>query len=90
MQRIMHQAVALCSFCGLVVNGKFPWLGASPDFLVHDKHEVSSQFGLVEVKCHFSKKDQTIKEYCKDPKFCLADIDGGNQPKENSCLFLSS
>ena len=82
-----NQAVDLCSFCGFVVNGMFPWLGASPDFLVHDTHEVSSQFGLGEIKCPFSKKDQTIKESCTDPKFCLADIDGGISLKKNHVYF---
>ena len=82
-----NQEVDLCSFCGFVVNGMFPWLGASPDFLVHDKHEVSSQFGLGEVKCPFSKKDQTIKESCTDPKFCLADIDGEISLKKNHVYF---
>jgi hypothetical protein len=41
--------------CGFVVNSRFPWLGASPDFLVFDGAEANS-FGIGEVKCPFSKK----------------------------------
>ena len=61
----------------------YPWLGASPDFLIHDEYEDVSPFGLGEVKCPFSKKDQTIKESCKDPNFFLADIDGKIGLKKN-------
>ena len=61
----------------------YPWLGASPDFLIHDEYEDMSPFGLGEVKCPFSKKDQTMKESCKDPNFFLADIDGKIGLKKN-------
>ena len=61
----------------------YPWLGASPDFLIHDEYEDVSPFRLGEVKCPFSKKDQTIKESCKDPNFLLADIDGKIGLKKN-------
>jgi hypothetical protein len=71
-----NQAVNVCSFCGFVVNGMFPWLGASPDFLIHDKHEVSNPFGLGEVKCPYSKRYLTIEEPCKDSQFWLANVNG--------------
>ena len=29
----------LCYLCGLVVNPKWPWLGASPDSLAEGLHE---------------------------------------------------
>ena len=55
-----NQGVDVCSFCGFVVNGIFPWLGTSgtsPDFLKHDKHEFSNSFGLGEVKCPYIAKE---------------------------------
>ena len=64
-----NQPLNVCSFCGFFVNEMYPWLGASPDFLIHDEYEDVCPFGLGEVKCPFSKKDQTIKESCKDPNF---------------------
>ena len=52
--------VNVSSSCGLIVNRSFPWLGASPDFLIHDMQEQASPLGLDKVKCLFSKKDKTI------------------------------
>ena len=64
------QYVKICSQCGFIVNPVFPWLGASPDFLVNDMQE-TSPFGIGEVKCPFSKKDTCIKQACVDPNFSL-------------------
>ena len=47
----------------------YPWFDASPYFLLHDEYEDVSHFGLGEVKCPFSKKDQTIKKSRKDQNF---------------------
>ena len=44
----INQHVDLCAACGLVVNPKWPWLGASPDVLTCDNAEVSL-YGAVEV-----------------------------------------
>ena len=68
--------VNVCSSCGLIVNCSFPWLGASPDFLIHDMQEQASPLGLGEVKCPFSKKDNTIAEACEDPNFFLGILNG--------------
>ena len=46
--------------CGLVVNPSLPWLGASPDGLVHDPSEPS--FGLLEVKCPYTQRLSSVKE----------------------------
>jgi hypothetical protein len=62
--------INVCSKCGFVVNTEFPWLGASPDFLVFD-HTEKKPFGIGEVKCPFSKKDICIEEACKDKNFFL-------------------
>jgi hypothetical protein len=47
---------------GFIVNPNFPWLGASPDFLINDSNEQASSLGLGEVKCPYSKRGSTIKE----------------------------
>ena len=60
----------ICSQCGFIVNPVFPWLGASPDFLVNDVQE-TSPFGNVEIKCPFSKKDTCIEQACEDQNFFL-------------------
>ena len=61
--------VRVCSACGFVVNSIFPWLGASPDFVIDESNLQASSLGLGEIKCPFSKRDNTIKEACQDPNF---------------------
>ena len=61
----------LSNVCGFFVNPNFPWVGASPDFLINDPKEQASSLGLGEVKCPYSKRGSTIKEACSDPNFCL-------------------
>ena len=75
------QGVKVCSKCGFIVNIEFPWLGASPDFLVED-HTEQKPFGIGEVKCPFSKKDICIKDACKDKNFFLGITDGKIQLKK--------
>ena len=74
------RGINVCSKCCFVVNIEFPWLGASPDFLVFDHTEAKS-FGIGEVKCPFSKKDVCIEEACKDKNFYLGIANGKIQLK---------
>ena len=54
--------------CGLCVNPKFPFLGATPDEKVCD----SGECGILEIKCPYSARDMTIEEATRMcPKFCL-------------------
>jgi hypothetical protein len=76
-----RRGINVCSKCGFVVNIEFPWLGASPDFLIFDQTE-EKPFGIGEVKCPFSKKDVCIEEACKDKNFCLGMADGKIQLKK--------
>ena len=78
--------IDVCAHCGFVVNSIFPWLGASPDFLVFDGAEANS-FGIGEVKCPFSKKDMTVDEACKDKNFCLQKLTGKIQLKKSHNYF---
>ena len=51
----------ICLSCGLVVDAKWPWLGASLDLLISDKKE--SVYGAaVEVKCSSSNLDSSLKK----------------------------
>lgn len=57
---------------GCVINPNFPWLAASPDRVVHDS---VAGFGLVEVKCSFSKRNVSPKEACMDTAFLCEIVD---------------
>ena len=66
-----EKSVTACTQCGLFINTETPWLGASPDCLLHGPNE-EMPLGLGEVKCPSSKKDMTISEACQDSSFFLA------------------
>ena len=51
--------------CGLFVNPRFCWLGASLDRLVTDPAKKLSTDGLLEIKCPFSAREMTVQEYQK-------------------------
>ena len=54
--------------CGLIINPRWPWLGASPDGLLIDTDRVA---GGIEIKCPFSKKDVNIVDACQEKNFFL-------------------
>ena len=62
---------------------KLLWLGASPDRIITDVNE-SPKFGIVEIKCPYSKRDVTVSEACEDNSFYCSMIDGNPKLKENS------
>lgn len=64
--------------CGLVIHPYAPYLGASPDGIIKDKN---GQFGILEIKCPYSKKYNTLKEALKSKTFFL-------QEDENKKLCL--
>ena len=59
--------------CGVVVNPNFPWLAASPDRIVLNE---DVGYGLIEVKCCYSKKNVTPTDACSDPGFYCSSGDG--------------
>ena len=63
----VHKTGLTVRACGLVVNPTFPWLGASPDGLVHDPLEAS--VGLLEIKCPYTYRLCTVQEATSDSKF---------------------
>ena len=54
---------------GFVVCESHPFLGASPDAVVHDPTD-PSPFGLAEVKCPYSFRNQTPFEAAESRDFC--------------------
>ncbi|XP_077557920.1 uncharacterized protein LOC144173311 [Haemaphysalis longicornis] len=56
--------------CGLMVRPSCPWLGATPDRVVHDPQE-NPPFGLVEVKCPWTKKASTLQDALSSKDFCV-------------------
>ena len=81
--------VNICASCGLVVNPKWPWLGASPDALISDERE-ESVYGAVEVKCPASKSGISVLEACSDKAFCMEIIDGKPSLKKNHIYYYQS
>ena len=70
--------------CGLIINPKWPWLGASADGVL----EVNGNLRVeVEVKCPFSKKENTIGEACNDSSFYLYNVNEEIKLKETHPCF---
>jgi len=51
---------------GFWTRSDYPWLGGSPDGIVVDK--TLGQKGLLEIKCPYSARTMTIKEYISEKK----------------------
>ena len=65
-----HQGLLACK-SGFVVSETHPFLGASPDGCVHDPlHD--EPFGLVEIKCPYSHRNNTPEIACNSKDFCCS------------------
>ena len=64
--------------CGLFLNPKWPYLGASPDGVVTCS---CCSKGVVEIKCPFCHRNDAIVESSDDKQFCL-------KKDSNNCLQL--
>ena len=60
--------------CGLFVHPVHGWLAATPDAVVEIDGE---QSGILEVKCPYTERDNTVENACLNPTFCC-DINQGN------------
>ena len=69
---------------GCVINSAFPWLAASPDGIVYHK---DVGYGLVEVKCSYSKRNVTPLDACKDPAFFCFEADGKVHLKDDHAYY---
>ena len=75
--QLEHQGVCV-RCCGLVVNPKYPFLGASPDGIL--SCTCCSDTVLVEIKCPYKYRDQlpTSDIPLSDRQFCLKRSPAGN------------
>ena len=74
---------------GLSVHPSFPYLGASPDGKVFDP-STDSKYGLLEIKCPFSKRGETLDQAAADPKFYLQKVGGKFfLKKEHTCGYYA-
>lgn len=76
MQKICKQFVVYDAV--LVLNPAFPYVGASPDGKVYDPTE-QEPHGLLEIKCPYVWRNNTMEEVCADTNFYLHMLD--NKPK---------
>ena len=60
---------------GFYICKAYPFIGASPDGLVECK---CCGEGLLEIKCLWTYRGLSIKEYAAKSDSCLADINGKN------------
>lgn len=69
--------------CGLFISLDNPWLAGTPDGVVHDPSDDTSQpLGLVEIKNPYAARSQTLMEATKKSTFCL------EQNKDSSSFKL--
>ena len=69
-ERYGHQGIKVFP-CGLIVNPKYSWLGASPDRIVYDPRS-DPPYGGLEIKCIESGKGMTplqTYEAKREPQF---------------------
>lgn len=69
--------------CGLIINPKWPWLGASADGVV----DINGDLRAVEVKSPFSRRTNTIEECCMDTNFYLHAVNDTFKLKEKHPYF---
>ena len=70
-----HTSFTLRESPGLHINPRYPHLGASPDGVVHCECHGN---GIVEVKCPYCKRNDTIEDAADDPRFCLEKCGDGS------------
>jgi hypothetical protein len=70
--------------CGIFISHEQPFLGASPDGVIFGNED---EMGIVELKCPFKHRIETIAEACLDKKFHLEAIDGGFRLQRNHDYF---
>ena len=78
-----------CCKSGFVISKEYPFLGASPDAVVHDPHSRDA-FGLAEVKCPFPCRSVTPFEACSSPGFCssLTSNSNGERTLQLRCSHI--
>jgi hypothetical protein len=78
-----------CSKSGFVISEEYPFLGASPDAVVHDPTNVLEPFGVVEIKCPFSFRKFTPVDAAKSVDFfCEVNSIGGTPKLKQSHQYF--
>lgn len=70
--------------CGLVVNAEYPYIGATPDGKVCD----NGQTGILEIKCPYSQRDNSIDEAVHGADFCLGIYDNEIKLKKTHDYYI--
>ena len=72
--------------CGLILSSNLSYLGASPDGLMYVG---LGKIAIVEVKCPYKHRNNTIAQACQDSAFCLV-INSDDQPvlKQNHDYYF--
>ena len=72
--------------CGFIIHPSKGWLGASPDGRVKDPTSKHC-YGIIEVKCPYSKRDMTPEQACMDPNFCCGLVESKVCLKKNHSYY---
>ena len=68
IHQYIQQSGAQVEECGVYLSVEFPYLATSPDGIIP---LANGKFGVVEVKCPYKHRNNSIEVACKDPAFCL-------------------
>ena len=69
---------------GISVHPSFSYLGVTPDGKVLDPSSAQT-FGLLEIKCPFSKRNETLEQAVADKDFCCCQV----LPQGNTCILCT-
>lgn len=72
---------------GISVHPSFPYLGASPDGKVFDPSS-DEKFGLLEIKCPFSKRNESLDQAVEDQNFYIDKIGDNFCLKETHSYYI--
>ncbi|KAG0444619.1 hypothetical protein HPB47_013586, partial [Ixodes persulcatus] len=71
---------------GLLVPPQSPWIGATPDRFVFCAHE-DTPFGVLEVKCPWTKRSSTLSSALADPCFYIEMVDEKPYLKKSTSAY---
>ena len=78
-----HQSFSVVK-CGLFLDIWMPFIGASPDEMVHCLY---CGKGTLEIKCPYLCKDKTLEEKCKEKTFCFESKNGNLILKKDHAYY---
>ena len=81
-----HNSSVSVEKCGFIIHPSKGWLGASPDGRVKDPTSKHC-YGIIEVKCPYSKRDMTPEQACMDPNFCCGLVESKVCLKNNHSYY---